>query len=470
MADLLEGYTQISEEDQKKAKAFFDKGRTLADTGSFDYAIEMLISGLKLDPDSVEAHTFLRELALKRKASGGKDLGMFEKGKYKDTKDDRETMLNRERLLAYDPGNADHMLAVAQRAYQAGFYDTVMYFGPMTTKAVQDSGKPDVRKYLALATLYRQIKQWDKAIENTQLAAQLRPDDMDLHKDLKDLGAMQTMDKGNYAGGGSFRQSVKDVKKQEELMDADKDIRSVEGMKKLIDAAERELAADPNETGKIMKLVDALAKTEDAEYEARAIDKLNEAYKRTNSFRFRQRIGEINMKQMIRMERSLRDAVKADPADANLKKDYLDFHRERVEFELNEYKLLAETYPTESRYKYEVAIRLFDLHKYDEAIPSLQQARQDPKYRVKCSVFLGRAFFEAQFLDEAQDTFDEIITTYAIKGDDDSKEMYYWRARVLEAKENFDPAIKSYSQVAQWDFNYRDVQTRIKALRARPKT
>lgn len=466
---LLAGYTAIPDDDQRKAKAFFDKARTVADTGNYDYALEMMVQGMRLDPDSVEAHHTLREMSLKRKASGGKDLGIFDKQKYKGGKDDREAMLNAERLLFFDPGNTDHMLTFAQRAYGAGFFDTVMWIAPQCIRAVQDSGKPDHKKFLSLASLFKSLKQWDLAIQATSLAVQLRPNDMDLATELKNLGAMQTMDKGNYSGGGSYRDSVKDVKKQEELMRADTDVRSVDGMRMQIEAAERELAAAPDDAGKLMKLVDTLAKTEDADYETRALDKLEQAHKKTGNFRFRARIGEIHIKQMLRMERSLRDALKADPNDEGLKKDLADLQKDRISYELDEFKLLMAEYPTESRYKYEVAVRLFALHKYDEAIPSLQQARQDPKFRGQCSVYLGRAFFEAQFYDEAFDTLEEVITTHATKGDELSKEMYYWRARALEAKESFDPAIKSYSQVAQWDFNYRDVQTRIKALRARPK-
>jgi hypothetical protein len=47
--------------------------------------------------------------------------------------------------------------------------------------------------------------------------------------------------------------------------------------------------------------------------------------------------------------------------------------------------------------------------------------------------------------------------------------MHYWYGRALEEKGDTAAAVKNYSQVAQWDFNYKDVQTRIKALRAASK-
>ncbi len=469
MSQTPEGYQVIPEDEQKKARAFFDRAKTVSDTGNFDYAIDMMSEGLKRDPDSVEAHQNLRDIALKRKASGGKALGMFEGRKFSDTKDDRESMLNRERLLAHDPGNIDHMVGLMEKAFAAGFYDTVMWIGPIMSQANLNLTKPDAKKFLAAASIYKRLRQWKLAVQNTELAAQFRPSDMDLSSELKNLGAMQTMDQGNYLSGASFRDSMRDKGKQQDLMESDKDIRSVDGMKRAIELAERELAENPNEPGKVMKLVDALIKTEDSEYESKALEKLESVYKSTGQFRFRARIGEVNVKQMIRMERGMRDALKATPTDEQLKKDLHDFHRDRVQLELSEYQLLAENYPTETKYKYEVAARLFALGRYDESIPSLQTARQDPKFRADATVLLGRAFFEATFLDEALDTLDQIISDYAGKGDDKSKEMYYWRGRILESKEVFDVAIKSYSQVAQWDFGYRDVQSRIKVLRARPK-
>ena len=63
------------------------------------------------------------------------------------------------------------------------------------------------------------------------------------------------------------------------------------------------------------------------------------------------------------------------------------------------------------------------------------------------------------------DTLRGAIEEYALKGDQKSKEMHYWFGRALERKNDNPAAIKCFSQVAQWDFNYRDVQARIKKLR-----
>src|SRR4030095_9872117 len=115
-------------DDRKKAQAFFDKGKSVANAGQFEFAIEMYLQGLNIDPENKEAHQSLREFSLKRKASGGKDLGMFEKMKLKkSSKEDKENLLNAEKLLAYNPGDTPTMLALAVAAHRAGFYDTAMW-------------------------------------------------------------------------------------------------------------------------------------------------------------------------------------------------------------------------------------------------------------------------------------------------------------------------------------------------------
>ena len=470
MADLPPGYRDISPEDQKKAQVFFDRGKTVADSGQYEYAIEMFLQGLAIDPDSRDAHQTLREISLKRKASGGKALGMFEAMKLKTKgKDEKLNLLNSVKLLSYDPGNTDHMLGVMQNAHKGGFYDTCLWIGPILLRANSDVKTPDVSKYLAMKDIYKDLRQWKAAAEACRMARDLRPNDMDLGQEYKNLAAVDTMDQGGYLAGGSFRDSIRDRDKQDALLAQDRDVVSTDFMSRRIGEAEAEWKADPNEAGKLMKLVDALESTEDPENENRAIELLEDAYRRTKAFRFRQKSGKIKMTQMTRMERSLRAAAQAEPKDQQLKHDYEQFVLERMGFELEEYKLWAEAYPTDLTLRYQMATRLFDLRRYDEAIPAFQQSRNDPKLKSDASVYLGRAFLESAFVDEAIETIQGVIDEYQLKGDDRSKEMYYWQGRAYEEKGTDDMAIKRYSQVAQWEFTYRDVQQRIRALRGKSR-
>jgi hypothetical protein len=168
---------------------------------------------------------------------------------------------------------------------------------------------------------------------------------------------------------------------------------------------------------------------------------------------------------MTRTERALRAARQANPSDAAAKQQHEEFLRERLREELKEYQLWSENYPTDMSIKFRIAERMFFLEQFSEAIPIFQQARNDPKYRHDAAIYLGRAFLEAGFTDEAVDTLRAVIGEYQLHGDPKSIEMHYWYGRALEKKGDNASAIKAFSQVAQWDFNYRDVQARVKRLR-----
>jgi tetratricopeptide (TPR) repeat protein len=125
------------------AGAFYERGRELAAAGDSDNAIELFLRGLALDPDNLECHQELRDIALKRKAGGGKPLGMFARMKTKTTtKDDKTNMLAAEKLLAYDPGCTDYMLRVLEAALRIGCDRTAVWMRRILQKAIDDSPKP----------------------------------------------------------------------------------------------------------------------------------------------------------------------------------------------------------------------------------------------------------------------------------------------------------------------------------------
>ena len=111
----------------------------MADTRSSEYAIEMFLQGLALDPDNVAAHKELRVIALRRKADGGKDLGTLEKMKLKASlgkgDDHKQSMLKAEKLLAYNPGNVEWMISVATHASRAGFQNAADWFTEIARRA-----------------------------------------------------------------------------------------------------------------------------------------------------------------------------------------------------------------------------------------------------------------------------------------------------------------------------------------------
>lgn len=460
------GYQNTPEDQRKKALSFFQRGKTVADTGQYDYAIEMHLQGLNLDPEATDAHLALREISMKRKATGGKALGMFDRMKFlRATKDHKASMLGAEKVLSYNPGDLDAMIALMKASQKGGYWDTTLWIAAEALRANMSSPKPEYGKYIEIADAYEALDRFKEAADACQLAQRLKPDDMDLGNRLKHLAAKDTMKRGGYATGGNFRDSIKDRDAQQKLLEEERDVKGLGFIERKVKEAEAQYLADPNEAGKLNKYVEALVATEQMEYENKAIELLQQWYDRTQQFRFRRSIGVINIKMMGRMVRAKRDEYAANKTNEKVKKEYEQVLREQAEFEVGEYALWAENYPTEMQWPLEQAGRLVRLRRFDEAIPLFQRARNDPKFRNRASLGLGIAFFEAGYFDEASEVLGGLIDEYPAKGDDTSKEMHYWRGRALEAMKDGEAALKLYSQLAQWDFGYKDVQQRIKKLR-----
>ena len=464
MTEVADDYQDISDTDRKKAEVFFKRGADVAATGNYEFAIEMYISGIGVDPEALDAHKALRETSLKRKASGGKAMGMFAKMKLKG-KDAKQTLLNAEKILSFDPGNTDQMAAVLKAALAGGYFDTAVWSADVLTRALRSAEKDDFAKWVLLKNAYKSVGHFKLASEAAAEALQIKPDDQDLQHEMKNLAAQETMQKGKYGTGGSFRDSIRDRDAQQQLMAKDSDIRTEDAMSRMIADAEAAYEAEPEEAGKLMKLVELLAKSESPANEQRAIDLLEAQYQKTNTFRFRLAETQIVVRQLERRDREFRSKVAKNAGDEALRDEYRAFRRERAEKELGEYQLASDNYPTDQTLKFQVAQRLFLLERYDEAIPMLQQAVQDPKNRTDATILLGQSFLAAGFNDEAADTLKGQIDGYQLR-DKKYQEMNYWYGRSLEAQGDPASAIKAYSTVAQIDFNFRDVQARLKKLRA----
>lgn len=123
--------------DKAAAKVRFGRAKTVADFGNFDYAIEMYLQGLALDPDNVAGHEALRALSLRRTAAGGKDMGLLEKLRLRKAADNTQAMLNAEKLLAYHPADVDRMIALLQSAQRAGMTETSSWIEAILKRATK---------------------------------------------------------------------------------------------------------------------------------------------------------------------------------------------------------------------------------------------------------------------------------------------------------------------------------------------
>ncbi|MGC9454279.1 MAG: tetratricopeptide repeat protein [Phycisphaerae bacterium] len=440
-----------------KGKAFFDRADEVAETGNWDFAVELYLEGLRREPDNLQrGHKPLRNVALNRKAQGGKGPGMIDKFKYRPGKDPLENLINAEYLLSKEPGSVEYLEQALKAAQSLGLPEVAQWLCDILLEAMRQASKPSKRVLMRLTEAYEQQQNYSKAIQAADMASRIDPSDEAVADKLKDLSAQYTIHKGRYDQEGDFQRAVRDLDKQKELIEEDAVVKDQSYFEKQIERTRKEYEADPTTPGKISAYVDALVKTEDEQYENKALEVLQKAWEQTKQYQFKLRMGDIKIRQMTRRHRELLNEGKKDEA--------AQAAREQLEFELKEYAERAKNYPTDLGIKYELGRRHYMAGNYDDAIAMLQQSQRDPRRQALSMIFLGLAFSKKQWYREAADTFKRLLENVEM-GEERTKEARYYYGRTLEQMGELEAAADEYSEVAQIDFQYKDVRDRLEQLR-----
>lgn len=470
--------TEEFKRDPRKAQRFFEHARTVADTGNHDYAIECWISGFRHDPDNIGQHEALYDVAKRRKVKGGKPASFAEKLK-SGGKDPIDRMLQAEVLLAKNPTDVTLMTDFMKRCVEAdesvgqdiNLGEVALWIGTIALEWNQQT-KNDKKTYLTLTELFAAVGQFDKAVEACRHALQQDPGNAVLMQQLKDLEAENSIKAGGY--GKRFTEAVRGGMEEQRAREEEARVDKTESaVDRMIERRRTEWEEDPQDLDKMQKLVDALAEKQSNESEAEAIKLLNDAWESTGQYRFRVRKGDIQMRQIARYLRGLREKVKQSPDDADLKQKFAESVKKQVAFELNEYTDRCKNYPTDMSLRFELGRRLFAAGQIDDAISAFQQAKSDPKSRAAAHGYLGQCYILREWHEEAIDTLRLGIEAHPLADDKLGKELRYLLMDALEkgavrtrSIEMAREAQKVGSQILQSELNYRDIRQRVEKIRA----
>jgi tetratricopeptide (TPR) repeat protein len=456
--------------DPRKAKRFFEHARTTADAHNYDYSIECFVSGLRWDPESMDHHDQLYEVALKRHASGAKKAGFKEQIGRRGGKTSLEKMLNKEYLWAKDPYDVSLAVGVMENAADAKFDEVVYWVGIRALNAAKADNKPNGKLILKISDLFAAVGRWDKAAEACRVVVQMDPTDGGIIRRLKELEAEQSIVDGNYGDG--FRETIRNKADQAETQE---DISMGASSTSVIERTKVAFEDSPDDVDLFFKYVRALVGMEVEDYENEAIRVLMTGYEKFKQYRMKMQVGDIKMRQFNRRERDLRRQVReAEDSDDKLKLEgqRQEVEQQQLEFELAEFLERVSKYPSDMAIKFQLGRRQIQMELYDDAIGSFQEAQADPKHRSFALRYLGEAFGKKGWFDEAIDTFRRGIEAHDHDDDRLALELRYELMMVLEQKaiENKDGAIaeeasKVASEIAQHDINYKDIRESVSRLR-----
>jgi tetratricopeptide (TPR) repeat protein len=449
-----------------EARAFFEKARSAADRKQYDFAIDMYLDGLSRAPDALEeGHLPLCELGLQRRGRGGKKPTMMDKVKRMRGKTALERMLNAEYLFVKDPENLAYAEAMLKAAVEGDFTRTAHWIANLIFQTNNALEKPSLSTYLLLKDAYKSLGQYDKAVAACQHATRMKPDDKDLADEFKNLSAELTMSRGKYTVEGDFRQSIRDRETQARLYAQDRVIKTQDYLVSAVDEARQAYASEPDLAKNVLRLADVLADLETEQAENEAIQLLENAYAGRTEFTFKERAGQLRMRQLRRQMREAKKQLEAQPENAQAKARSAELTTRLSAVELEHYRLCVENYPTDLGAKYEYGLRLMRHRRYNDAIPLFQEAQKDPRRKISAMDKIGYCFFMKGWYTDAIDVFTRAIEAYEIKDDALAKELRYNLARAYEEQDEKDKALEVYRKIAQLDFGYKDVSARVDQLR-----
>lgn len=478
---------QYTDADKARARQWFKKSADSRQKLEYDFAIESILQGLSFWPDAVQDGLMpLRSLALQRAQAGHKKPGMMDTMKRSVSgKDYKQNYLNALWLYARDPTDASYAEAVVKNAAKAGFFEALQWFAPLALELLKKDKKPNLAKFKAFRDALIQAADWadtagmnqhpapllDIAVSSLDFLRARVPTDDAIRSELRDVSSRLTIVRGKYQTGEDFRDSIRDAEQQKVLHDAGRVQQGEATADAVVSAARKDYEQFPTVPSKINALADALLRRERLDLEREAIAILMKAYNDSKNYSFKLRADDVRLRQWTRQTREMVDRARQSGSDEDKLHARLAA-TEQLEGELEIWRERCDNYPTDLRMRAKLGTTLFRAKRYDEAIPVLQQAQNEPRSRYRSIVLIARCFLEQDAPAQARDVIQEVVDAYDIPGDDTHKEMLYWLARAAEAQGDRAAALGAYGKLLRLDYSYAegDARRRHDALKASPGT
>jgi hypothetical protein len=461
--------------DPGKASRWFDHARTQHETANYEYAVTCWLKGLAFDPANQDALQGFLSSAQAFAAGQKKPGPSKDQVKSFGGKSPVDRFVQSLLLWGTTPqlSNVGAGVKAVEAAASLGLGDSAKWIGERTMARARQS-EPKKDHFLRLKDAFVSIEAFRLAQQAGEAALQLDPNDGPLKDEVRNLAAQAAMSGGGYeetGEEGGFHKNIKDAEAQKRLREQSSVVRTEDATERIVQEAKADYESRPNDTHAIGRYVKALLERSAPEDEQTVIDILRKAFEDTREFRWRQQLGDLEIRRERRNLAALKRKVDENGGDEALREEFRKAQRDLLESEAREFKVRVEAYPTDARLKYELGRRLFALDQPQDAIKYLQEAQSDAKIRTGVQSVLGQAFAKLGWHAEAADMLRQALDNHANPNDDMGMELRYGLMVALENKARADgdasaaeDASKIASGLAMQKIDFRDVVERRQAL------
>jgi len=455
------------------ASKLTEKAAVAAERGNFDYAIDLYVRLLELQPKHVEARKALRAVEIRRcqergvtkSGAGGwfRGLGhLVSAGIYIVIRKPEKAMIACESFLKNDPYNKSVLRLLARAAEKAGYLDTAVLVledvrtgSGSPTKGIGKRGYVKVLRQLG--ELYAQTERLPLAAERIEEVLRLLPGDREAERRIRDIAAQRSMKEGGWdkAGkAGGYREVLKDEEGAKRMEDSQRDIRTREDILAAIERVKNDLVKDPNNTRHLTQLGDLYKMLRDWAAARTQYDKAQKID--PHNFMVTERQGDLRLAEMD-------EEIEREAKDPTKKEHVAQLRKERMQFAFGEYQRRAKARPQDLPTRFALANVLYEAGRFKEASAQFQLASRDPQHRRTALHRLGICFQKQGLVDLAVEQYEKAISGASIV-DQEVKDILYALGEAHESHGRLPQALEAYKRLFEVDIGYRDVSKKIEDL------
>jgi len=460
----------------KKAKAFFDRAKTVHDSENYEYAMQLWLNGLRQDPSDMNGFKGYLRSAEVYAAENPK------KGVSKETRSAISTKgaLGKyiESLLEFGLKRMDLGVAIkaTDAASKLNLREPTKEIGEHALTLAKNNPKTKKDHFVRLLNAFERAEVFQLAAVAGESACQLDPTDGELQMRVRNMLAAGTMSRGGYddMSEGGFQRNIRDADKQQELIESEAISKTESTKDQIVARTHKAYEARPEDIPSINAYASALLERGRNADEKTAISLLLKAYKLSDQFKFRQRAGEVQVRRARKMINKLEEQAEQDPENQELR-EKLEQGREAFnKLRMDELTLQVDQYPTDLTLKYQLGKLLYERGEYNEAIEQFQQAQNEPKLKYEVLALMGKSFLKlGGWEDAAITTFRQALEGVRDETSDLGMDLRYALMDALTTKakkedhlESAQEADKIAAAIAIQKFNFRDVRDRREEIRS----
>lgn len=442
-----------------------ENARVALDRGNLDYTLEVTAQVLKAAPGCLPVRKLQRVAQLKQaKGKGGfmaKAMGGFSSAPFMfgGKKEPAKQLESAEALLEKDPTNVAALKMLAEAASGLGLLETAAF----ALDAVRELEPGNRNNLLALAEAWLAAGKPTDALKIADEILKVKPMDADAQNLMRKAAIAQTTNKGNWDGGGSFRDKLKDEAQAISLEQAAKVVASGDMTQRLLDEALALIAKEPTNLNHYRTVAQAYRKLGNLEETLVWVRKARAQPAGGADASLEKEETELATTVIEKHLKAAEVAVTAAPNDPAAKAKMDAARAELAEFKLTEAKRYVERYPNDYEARYKLGTLLLELGQTDQAIGQFQQAQKGPQVRVASLVGLGRCFKTKKLFDLAVMQLGNAKKELA-QMDDAKKDVIYELGACYELMGKSDAAIAEFKEIYSEDIGFRDVADKINAF------